>query len=368
MRHQSPARIVVRSRHELQHVGGHSGAETQLGDAVRAVATDCGAGLRITDAAGRERASTPPAGMANGKFHGGATTIVPSADGRAPVDPGEPDALVARSTGRSRSPQRPRGPLRSPSCPPRGPSPRGSRPRFASNEIGDAFRISARSLGAQIPPAGLGVRAVDSDHVRHRPGPRRRGRRYRWRFGECLGDPRAVRGSCPVGVGDVDEPARRPVANGRRARGAVGAALLVRRGRWSTCRRRLDRAPESRPLPGRTASGSAARSKSWDRKLSGAVFSSSRRTRYASAAGKSSSLDDRRIEQRARRPPHAPPPTATAPCPPASRCRSGRVARRRASRRAARAPRRHRTGCGSPTPTSTASSSETSARTSSTAL
>ncbi len=43
----------------------------------QAVSTDSGAGLRITALPAASAASTPPAGMAKGKFHGGATTTVP---------------------------------------------------------------------------------------------------------------------------------------------------------------------------------------------------------------------------------------------------------------------------------------------------
>ena len=100
---ESPADVAVGRRHELDDVGRYSRLDAQFDDE-RGGVHRLGCGLQDHALPAASAASTPPAGMANGKFHGEATRTVPSAAGRAPsmrasrrpsvgVVPGEVDRL-----------------------------------------------------------------------------------------------------------------------------------------------------------------------------------------------------------------------------------------------------------------------------------
>jgi uncharacterized phage protein (TIGR02216 family) len=55
----------------------------------------CGAGLKTTPDPAASAASTPPAGIARGKFHGGATTVTRDGSNRAPGTASSSDAFAA---------------------------------------------------------------------------------------------------------------------------------------------------------------------------------------------------------------------------------------------------------------------------------
>ena len=69
------AGVVVVAGQELHDVVGHAAAAAVLDDELARSAASRGAGLRITVLPAASAASTPPAGMAYGKFHGDATTV-----------------------------------------------------------------------------------------------------------------------------------------------------------------------------------------------------------------------------------------------------------------------------------------------------
>ena len=140
-----------------------------------------GGGLRITALPAIRAASTPPAGIAYGKFHGDATTTTPygrRSGGNRPW---------WRSSGRSRSPRRPRGRPRGRSWPPRPPSApasptvrrpsdrpprragcplrgRTSRPRRQRRARGGDDVVDRRHVGGQrVLPVGAAVGGVLGD-------------------------------------------------------------------------------------------------------------------------------------------------------------------------------------------------------------
>ena len=300
---QQAAGVAVDAGHELQdRLGGTPPAHSASASAAGHVATASGAGLRITAFPAASAASTPPAGIDKGKFHGDATTTVPH--GREPIVDGR--NVARRNRRRSRSPPRPRGRLRGPSCRRRAPSPPATRLAGGRGRRPPPASTSRRSAGFRAAHSGPAARAAAraGPHIvlaggtpvvgRARPGPARvdaglRGRsldRPAGDHGPVLGQAGGAQG------GQLPAIHFRLAATVKSVSGSLanpsptdaGRPRLVPRScdaAGGTARRLALVAPNAGtgPPPSSTSANRRVSENWWARKLSGPLFSSSRRTR-----------------------------------------------------------------------------------------
>ena len=280
----------------------------------------CGAGLRITALPAASAASTPPAGMAYGKFHGDATTVTRYGSKCAPcacdlVD--EVDA-VTRSSGRSRWPRTPRCRPRLTVLPAVWAIAAIGRPARLAHLVGDPPQDGGALVRwAGAPPVGRGQRR----------GPRRRRRRSTVGRADVVGIGARQCASASViqrrltalvksVSGSLENGAAGCVTVGARRRGVAALGSMRRQTASSSTARRKRAFSVSNALdPGSIANSEC-------RKFSGAAFSSRRRARYATADSSSSCLVGGAVQQQRRRRRRRPRPwPAAAPCLRASRSR-----------------------------------------------
>ena len=339
---EAPADLVLRARAGRR--GGPRGRRPRRQQSTRSrpTATVCGAGFRMTPDPAASAASTPPAGMASGKFQGDATTVTPwgsnaqavALERRRPaaaagVPAGEVDGLghlgVGLGDGLARVVRHGRDGL----------APTGGQHLGDPVQHATPLRLRSRPArprrrGAPRPPCGR--------PRRRRPAPRRR--RPGGRPGRC----EVLRHPAPVG-GDGKSVsgslAKGPSGSNRRCSGGpvLVPAGAVDHGRGARRRPRSKRARWSVPRRVSPARGRTGRAGS----------SPAPRSRRGGGRGRRWRPRSRRGPRPARRagagrPVRGPPRPGRGPCPRASRSRPGPWRPR--SSASDQRPGRRRRGCG----------------------